>query len=478
MSLKKQTYKGLKWTTASSLVFAAVQLLQVVVLTRFLEKEDFGLMAIILVVNGFVNIFLDMGISNAIIHKQSVSQNQLSSLYWVNVISGFVFFAIVALLSPLIAYFYKQPRLTELIIVSASAFIVSSFSRQFRILLQKELYFKTISIAEIIASVGSFIVTVVLAYLYRNVYSLVIGTLLNSIVQSIIIMISGLRICKPALRCKKSDIKEFLSFGRFQMGEKIINYFFNQLDTILIGRLISVEALGLYTLAKNLVAAPVSIINQIVSRVSFPVMSKLQDNDIALKNIYLKTLHYLAIINFPIYFVLFILAQPIIIFLYGESWIEATAILQILSITWLIRSTGNPVGSLLLAKGRADMGFYWVLSLIGVIPVFIYVGSFWGILGVCFGLLANQLILYYPGYKFLISKLIPVGFFEYLLSMWKPFVFTIVSSALSFFWVFIVTDNVLKITFVVTTGGIVYFLLNYFFNRRIRSEFNEFRNIK
>ncbi len=117
MSLKKKTVSGVKWTTISTIGVNILQLIQLAILARLLDSTAFGLMAIVMVIVGFSQAFLDMGISNAIIHKQDISQEQLSTLYWVNVIAGVLIFLVVCGVSPFVAIFYHQPELTKLIIL-------------------------------------------------------------------------------------------------------------------------------------------------------------------------------------------------------------------------------------------------------------------------------------------------------------------------------------------------------------------------
>jgi O-antigen/teichoic acid export membrane protein len=149
MTLKEQAISGVKWTTVSTISLAAGQLLKISVLTRFLDKSDFGLIAIVVFVLGFTNLFVDMGLSVAILHKQNISKNQYASLYWFNfMISGLIFF-IVWLIAPVIAGFYKQPELNNLIPLMASTILFAAFGRQFNVIEQKKLNFKFISLVNI-----------------------------------------------------------------------------------------------------------------------------------------------------------------------------------------------------------------------------------------------------------------------------------------------------------------------------------------
>ena len=116
MSLKHKALSGVKWTTLSAVIVSIFQITQLAVLARFLEPSDFGLMALVMIVIGFSQAFLDMGISNAIIHKQNISDQQLSTLYWLNVLAGITLFVVIYVISPFISDFYNEPELTKLIV--------------------------------------------------------------------------------------------------------------------------------------------------------------------------------------------------------------------------------------------------------------------------------------------------------------------------------------------------------------------------
>jgi len=138
-SLQKKATDGVKWTGLSALITTVLQLLQILVVARLLQPEDFGLMSMVTVVIGFAQAFADMGISNAIIHRQDADRDQLSSLYWLNILAGIIVCVVTIALSPLIVSFYNQPRLSSLIIWGAIIFLVTPIGQQFQMLLQKEI---------------------------------------------------------------------------------------------------------------------------------------------------------------------------------------------------------------------------------------------------------------------------------------------------------------------------------------------------
>lgn len=469
MSLKQKAVSGVKWTTFSSVIVAILQIVQLVILARLLEPTVFGLMAITSVVIGFAQAFLDMGISNAIIHKQEVSHTQLSSLYWLNVLSGIVLFLIVSLCAPVVALFYQEAELTNIIILVAMTFLIQPFGQQFIVLWQKELKFNDIAKVDILTKLVALIVSIVFAYYNYGVYALVYGVLAGTILQTLVFVYKGLREYTISFVFRLSDVREFLSFGLYQMAEKTLNYFNSQIDTLLIGKLLGVETLGVYNIAKQIIMKPIQIINPIVSKVTFPVMAKIQNDTDRLKEIYLKAINLLSSINFPIYLFMLITAPQLVPLMFGEQWVDAVIILQILSIYGALRSIGNPVGSLLLAKGRADWGFYWNLGLFFYVPIVIYLFSRAGIETLSWGMVGIMVSLITPMWYLLVRPLVQAKFWEFhkqiatpaFISMLIGVVISIVLNSLSHLSSFMT----LFLTGIIISLGVL--ILNYLFNKQL-----------
>ena len=476
MSLKQKAISGVKWTTLSTVITTILQLLQLAILARFLDPSAFGLMALVMVVVGFSQAFLDMGISNAIIHKQEITKDQLSTLYWVNVLAGFALFIVISAISPFVASFYHEPELTMLIILVGVTFLIQPFGQQFMVLWQKEMRFSEIAKIDIVSKFISLIVSVYFAYEGYGVYALVYGTLAGVVVQTILFLYKGLQEHKPSFVLKLSEIKEFLSFGAYQMGEKTINYFNYQIDTILIGKLLGMEALGIYTIAKQIIMRPAQIINPIITKVTFPTMAKIQDDTPRLKNIYLKTINYLSSVNFPIYAFIFIFAHDIVMVMFGEKYFEAIYIMQILAIWGALRSIGNPVGSLLLAKGKANWGFWWNLGLLFYVPVGIYVGSHWGLEGVSWALIFLSFPLgMIANWYFLVKPLCGAGFVEYHKEIAVPAIVAFCAGIVSYLSIMYFEQTVLKFLIGSFVGFVVVVGLNYFMNRSFLMELKGMR---
>ncbi len=467
MTLHQQAASGAKWTTASSIATTILQFLQLAILARLLSPTDFGLMAMIMVVLGFAQAYADMGISNAIIHRQDATKDQLSSLYWLNIFVSVLIFAVILIVSPLIVVFFREPKLASLLPWSALVFLITPIGQQFQILLQKELSFRPLAMIEVVGAVIGFITAVGFALAGAGVISLILGQLANTAGRSFMLAGIGLRRWRPLLHFRTIDLQGYLGFGLYQMGEKSINYLNSNLDKILIGSLLDAQALGYYSLAWNLAIQPISRISPIVTRVAFPVFAKLQDKIDILRNGYLNVLKVLSIVNFPILMGMMATAPVLIPVVFGQKWLPAVGLLQILSLVALIRSTGNPVGSLLLAKGRADLGFKWNAMLTFTHVPGIYLGAkFGGMNGVAIVLLALQVSYLYPSYYILVRPLINCSFKEYLVPMTSAFALSVIMAGVVLIMPQIAPfEGKFILTGQVVIGVLVYSVMMYLYNR-------------
>lgn len=368
MSLKKQAVGGVKWTTASTIIVTILQLAQMSILARFLEPGDFGLMAIMMVVIGFSQAFQDMGISNAIIQRQEISHTQLSSLYWLNIAAGAVLTLIVVAIAPLVAIFYEEPRITSLMILLSSTFILVAIGNQYRVLCQKNMNFRTMEIINVSTSIVSLVVAAVMAYKGYGVLTLVCAMITQAGLSSLLFLWIGLKhYHKPSLVYKHSELEGFYGFGMYQMGERSINYIGANADKVLIGKLVGVEAVGFYSLAWQLVIFPVSKINPIVNKIAFPLYSKIQSNPDALSRYYYIIVKALSLITLPLLTFLIFFSDEVVQIIFGDDWSTTAEIIPILAIIGICRAIGNPGGAPILAKGRADVGFWWNLFISSII---------------------------------------------------------------------------------------------------------------
>lgn len=465
MELKSKAITGVKWVTVATVVNTVLQLLLIMILARYVSKTEFGLMALVQVVIEFSNYFIDMGFSNIIIHKQDINANQLSSLYWLNIMAGIIIFVIIYFVSPFLSVFYNEPGLAPLLNIVALTFLIIPFGQQHKTLMQKELKFDTMSKIDVLSRVISIGLAITAGIMGYGIYALVLQVLANSIISTGLFLYAGLKNHRPRFVFSHKELKGMYSFGAYQLGERTLNYFSGQFDTIIIGKLLGAAPLGVYTIAKNLVMRPQQIINPIVTRVAFPALAKVQEDTQLLRRAYINTMNYLSSINFPVHLGMLILAEPLTLILFGPKWEQAIVLIRILSVFAMIRSVYSAVGPLILAKGRADLGFFWnVFFSVITIPT-IFIGGLLGLTGVCYAQAVLMVLIFYPFYRILITKLINAGFWEYHRSLVLPLILSLCACIVPFMAEMLIPGQILKIAAVLVTGTAIYFLLSVKYNK-------------
>lgn len=414
MELKKSVVKGVKWTTLGTMGVAVCSLLRLSILTRFLSKADFGIMAIVIFVLGLLNLFMDMGLTSAIFHKQNISKKEYASLYWVNLFFALTVFGVITLMAPLIASFYDEPALSRYIIIMTIAVVFAGLGSQFKTIEQKQLNFKIIAIVDLTASILALILAIVLAILDYGIYALVFSALFQYSLPNLYFFLRGMLISPVLRHFNLQEALPFLKIGVFEVGSQFVNFFNRDLDIIIIGKLFSTELLGGYSLAKQLVYKPAQVINPIATKIANPLLAKFQKDKTVLKESYLKLIKIVSSFNFFIYFAVIIFAPFIVTVLYGDNYQSIVILVRILSVYMYIRSIGNPIGSLVIATGRTDRSFYWNLFSLAVMPCFVFLGSQYSIEIVAWSMLIGFLVLFIPNWWYLVRYMTEASLREFL----------------------------------------------------------------
>lgn len=476
MDLKKETKNAVKWTSAASLLTAVLQLLLTAILARYLDSNAFGVMAIALFVINFSQFFIDMGISNAIIYKQDISKEQLDTLYWLNILIGIIIFFLVFFCAPYVASYYENQELENVIKWISITFLVQPIGAQFGVLLRKELLFRELAVRTVFSQIFSFLVGILLAIGGYGVYALVFSNLAMTIISTILLVWVGIKFHRPSFFFSFNGVREFLTFGMYQMGEKIVNYMNHEIDSLIIGKMLGMQSLGVYNIAKSFVIKPFQVVNPILTRIGFPIMAKIQNDDDRLGKVYTMMISVLAYLNFPIFVFMFVYPELVVHLMFGKQWDVAITPLRILSIYSLLRSTINPIGTLQLAKGRADMGFYWNLVQLLILPISVYIGSFWGIIGVCISLSIFQFLSFIAVGHFMIKRLCNLNLYVYYRQFLKPLVYSCVVGGITYALYYLLNKDtlIINIGFIVLYST-VYGLLNFFFNKKVLLTIKNFR---
>lgn len=367
LSLRKSAAQGAKWTSASAVVTVILQLIQVVVLARLLTPSEFGLAALAVAIITFGALLTDAGISSAIIARQTTSREVLSSLYWTNVLTGILAFGLAAALAPMIADALGQPELTNLLLLGDVMFLFGPIGQQFRIVFQRDLRFRTLGAIDILSSAAAAAAAIVAAALGFGAGALVIGVLTLNCCGSLLCGLYGWRIAPLQLRFRWAEVRDYLAFGAYLLGQRLCGYAAYNVDYLIIGKALGTAALGPYAIAFQLVVRPQVQLNSILTRVGFPLFARRQGDDAALVRGFTELSRLVALASFPALLGLAAVAPNFVPAVLGPEWPEAVTLVQILAVLGAIRALTQPAGWVLLAKDRPEAAFWVsVVSLVAV----------------------------------------------------------------------------------------------------------------
>jgi lipopolysaccharide exporter len=424
--LRLRAAAGMRWTAAASACIVFTQVLQLLVLARHLSPTDFGLIGLLLLIVGFARAYTDLGFSAALIYRQDATNDERSSLYWLNVIAGFSVAAVVAATAQPVSHLMREPRLTPYLQTLALLFLIVPLGKQFEVLLEKALRFKRIAMQDVGSNVGGTVVLVVLLELGAGVWAFVLATLATAGLKSLALVAIGIREDPPRRHFAWKDVKSYLSFGLYQVAESTIQFVTARTDQILVAGFVGTEALGFYNFALNLTSQPASRINPIVTRVAFPAFAAIQGDAKRLGRGFVQMLRLLTTINAPLLIGLAAVSPTAIPTIFGTKWTGSVELVQLLSIVCLSRSIGNPIGSLQLARGRADLGFRWnVLVVLVSVPVMVSGAELGGATGVAGALVGLQVVVTVVSYYLLVRPLADVDSRAYFSAICRPLLLTL-----------------------------------------------------
>lgn len=465
MSLKRKTYSAVRWTTVAAVTRALLQIVQVVVLARLLAPEDYGLMAMVGVVLGFAGLFSDLGVNSAFVQRQTVTPEQRSSLFWLNVALSTVLSLLLITLSPLISGFFADERLTPLLMLSSTTFVIGALGLQVRVAAEKELNFRPVALMEIVAASLGFVAALWAAFADWGVYALVLGGIVTAVAGTVFAWMFLAHGWRPMWCLRMTDVRPYLGFGGAMMANNIVNQFNMSIDLLLGGRQLGAAQLGLYSVPRNLVLQLQMLVNPIITRVGFPLIAQVQHDVVRVRSIYLKTLNMTASINAPLYVGIAFFAPDVVRVALGVDWQEAAPLLRILALWGLFRSIGNPVGSLLFGMGRAGLALKWNLGLLLVVPPVVWLGLQNGVAGMAWALFGLMIVLFIPGWYVLVRPLCHAGLAEYSIAALRPVLLALASVIPAYLVTAELDAEIIRLAAAVPIAAVLYLTISYKANR-------------
>jgi len=382
-NLKNKTRKGLFWSTFNTFFNKGLTFLFGIILARLLTPADYGTIGILAIFITIISIFVDSGFSVALIRKEEKKPEDYDTQFYFNIGIGFVCYLILFIFAPYIANFYELPILCPLLRVLAIKIIIQSFGIVQTAIYSINLDFKTPAIIAITANICTGIVGIYMAYTGFEVWSLVAQQLLSQLI--IVGAYWILSKWSPQLRFSKDSFRYLFGFGSKILGTSLIQTVYNNIYPLVIGGKFGAGDLGLYSRANHFAQLPSEHISMVLNRVSFPVLSSINNDRNRVISLYTRMLKLTAFVVFPLMVFLAAISYPLIELLLGHKWISSAPMLQILCLALMWQPISAINQSILKVLNRPDLllKMEFIKRPLGI--CIIIASLYFGMIGVCVG---------------------------------------------------------------------------------------------
>jgi len=348
--LKGRSVRGGALSVVAQVTQVLLQSISTVLLARLLTPVDFGLVAMVTAITAIAAGFADLGLTEATIQRKEISHNQVSTLFWINVATGLFLTLLTASMAPVLARFYREPKLVGITLAVSLSFLIGGLRGQHNALLRRQMRFSSIAIRDITSYVIGVSVAVTLAWFGFGYWAIVALPLTLNFTQMVITwwMVRW----RPGLPHRDPQVRSMVGFGgKIALSYVIFNWIRNA-DNVLIGWYLGAGPLGLYSRAFNLLTLAVDQITAPTATVAIPALSRIQWDQEVFARYYLRIINLIVWISASLFGFLFVAARPVIVFILGAKWQEAAPVFQMLAISalgqlllestlWLFVSTGQ-----------------------------------------------------------------------------------------------------------------------------------------
>jgi O-antigen/teichoic acid export membrane protein len=380
--LKGRSVRGGLATLTSQGAQFVIQSISTVVLARLLTPADFGVVAMVTAITGLGQAFADLGLSEATIQREEISQNQVSTLFWINVAIGITLMLLTAGLAPALAWFYREPRLRNITFVLSLTFLIGGLRVQHDALLKRQMRFLSLAVRDVASYTLAVPVAIVMARLGAGYWALVaIPLTLNSTQMAFSWLMAR---WMPGLPRRDAGVRSLISFGGHVAASYFVYNVNRNADNVLIGWHWGAGPLGLYSRAFNLLMLPVRQLNGPAGSVAVPAFSRLQSHPERFAIYYLRMVNLMMWISTPILGFLFVAAKAVIALVLGKQWLEAATVFQILAVSALGQLLLDTTVWLLVSRGQSGRLLKLFLVISPVIVFSFLIGLPFGIEGVAF----------------------------------------------------------------------------------------------
>lgn len=389
-TIRKKAIRGVVWSAVEKFSRQGLMTLFTILIARQLSPSDYGLVAMLSIFLIIAQVFVDSGFVEALIQKQDRTETDFSTTFWFNIGVALLVYIALLLFSPLIAGFYDEPLLGELLPWMALVFVINAFRTVQQAKLNIAMDFRRQAWISIIAISVSGGAGLWMAYNGFGVWTLVWQPLLQNFLNVLLLWISAGWM--PSLVFSGRSFKNLFGFGSKLLMSRTLNAVYTQGSFLLVGKFFSPSAAGLYSQSTQMTSFIPAAISDVVARVAYPIECELQDNDKELQRRFFQMLRMTCFILFPLMMGIAALAEPAVRLLLTEKWLDAVPLIRILCFAYVWWPASNMSWQLLNAKHRSDYGLKSeiIKRIVGI--VILLVSFFGGIQMVCVGIMIYSIV--------------------------------------------------------------------------------------
>lgn len=380
-NLAERTVKGGIWMTATNISDRSLQIVLLIILARLLSPTDFGLMGISLLTLNGLRRFSRIGFQDALIHRIERDVDEYLHTAWtIEVARGLLLASLAYTAAPAVASFFSEPRALDVLRVIAISPILNGLRNPAVVYFKKNLDFHKQFAYVMSGSVTNFVVAVGLAIIYQNVWALVLGYVSADVVR--LLVSYGLDRFRPIPEFDREYFRDLFAFGKWITGTEALLFIANEGDDAVVGYVLTAASLGLYQVAYQIAKAPAAEVSSIVSSVTFPAYSKLQDDIDSLRAVFFKTIQVTTFVSFPVAVGIIVTAPVFVTGFLGSEWLPIIPVMQLIGVYSLLISLGATFGPVWKALGRPDYITKLVFTRIVIMAILIFPAtSQFGIVG-------------------------------------------------------------------------------------------------
>lgn len=392
-SLKHKAVRGVSWSFVDNIANSGITFLVGLVLARILTPAEYGVMAMVTIFIAISNSIVDSGFSNALIRKMKIERVDYNTVFYFNLVVSLFLYLVLFLCAPAISTFFKEPILVDVMRVIGWILVVNALAIIPRTILVRNVDFKTQTKVSLIASLSSGAIGIGMALTGWGVWSLVGQQLSRQLLNTLFLWF----FCRwrPLWEFSVQSFKELFGFGSKLMLSGLLTTIYNDIYSLVIGRCYSAADLGQYTRASQFNTIFSSNLTTVVQRVSYPVLSSIQNEEYRLREAYRRVIKVTMLVTFACMLGLAAVAKPLLVLLIGEKWLPAVYFLQIICFSGMLYPLHAINLNILQVKGRSDLFLKLeiIKKIIATVPIVI--GIFWGIELMLWGSVCTSFIAFF-----------------------------------------------------------------------------------